>query len=539
MISSTLASTPVSIELQEIWRSFPKNEPITQPNTIYIKKMVKLFVDKVAYFNSNDISYLTELRSQIKKRIGDASIAGSRKTKLRKTNFQEVIDKINDIISVTTPKPGQASLEDLPLDLKRLMFDANLHLRLVNRRWNQLAKHPDMLLYLIENLCIKVRSLDHLMQKLKREGIGSRLKKLNLKSLLSEGEQGKINKATLTKLIKICPMLIFLSLSSCKINNLTPLTNCTTLMKLDLHCGFIATDLKPLSNCTTLTKLSLNYSSKLSDPSNSDNVDDLTTLSNLETLSNYKILKKLYISFSRVSNFAHLTNCTSLKLLNLAGSRIRDLTPLANCTALQQLNLAGCYPIDNLGALAKCTVLQQLNLSNCEKVSDLTPLANCTALQQLNLYNCFNVRNINPLANCTALQQLNLPLRIRDIIPLKNCTALQRLRCRSVSDLTTLANCTGLKQLFLPQSYVRDLEPLRNCTVLQILDLSDNNYPLDVAPLAKCINLQELEIDMVCGQSMEILKESIPNIRDVGIYSDCSFPTAKFPFKPYLHLQRL
>ena len=155
------------------------------------------------------------------------------------------------------------------------------------------------------------------------------------------------------------------------IRDLTGLEFATNLTVLDLGGAFVGgewvnsneiSNLSPLSNLTSLERLYLDNNS----------ISDVTPLSNLIRLI------RLYLDSNNISNVTPLSNLTSLERLVLGNNSISNLTPLSNLTSLEWLGLDN-NSISNLTPLSNLTSLEWLLLNN-NSISDLAPLVANTGL---------------------------------------------------------------------------------------------------------------------------------------------------------------
>ena len=155
------------------------------------------------------------------------------------------------------------------------------------------------------------------------------------------------------------------------IRDLTGLEFATNLTVLDLGGAFVGgewvnsneiSNLSPLSNLTSLERLYLDNNS----------ISDVTPLSNLIRLI------RLYLDSNNISNVTPLSNLTSLERLVLGNNSISNVTPLSNMISLEWLGLDN-NSISNVTPLSNMTSLEWLLLNN-NSISDLAPLVANTGL---------------------------------------------------------------------------------------------------------------------------------------------------------------
>ena len=258
------------------------------------------------------------------------------------------------------------------------------------------------------------------------------------------------------------------------ISNLSPLSNLTTLTHLSLTSNSIS-DISVLSNLTNLTGLDLGGNSVL----------DISALSNLTNLT------LLYLWENSISDISALSNLTNLTNLNLISNTISDISALSNLTNLTWLGLGG-NSISDISALSNLTNLTGLHLWE-NSISDISALSNLTNLDRLYLRDN-SISDISVLSNLRNLNRLYLrDNSISDISVLSNLRNLTDLSLsgNSVSDISVLSNLTNLTYLNLFSNSISDISALSNLTNLEILNLNSNNIS-DISALSNLANLTGL-----------------------------------------------
>ena len=290
------------------------------------------------------------------------------------------------------------------------------------------------------------------------------------------------------------------------IRNLTGLEHATNLQRLGLGRVRVndewvnsndISNLSPLSNLTNLTYLSLT-SNSISDISELSNLTNLTTLalgdnsiSDISALSNLTNLTGLYLWENSISSISALSNLTNLTYLSLRGNSISSISALSNLTNLERLWLYNNSILD-ISVLSNLTNLTYLGLSR-NSILDISALSNLTNLDRLTLWDN-NISSISALSNLTNLTVLSLSGNsISDISALSNLTNLTwlNLRDNSISSISVLSNLTNLTELGLGGNSISDISVLSNLTNLTILGLSDNSIS-DISALSNLTNLTEL-----------------------------------------------
>ena len=170
------------------------------------------------------------------------------------------------------------------------------------------------------------------------------------------------------------------------IRSLTGLEHATNLQRLGLSRVRVndewinsndISNLSPLSNLTNLTYLSLT----------SNSISDISVLSNLTNLTG------LDLGDNSISDISVLSNLTNLTVLGLSGNSISDISALSNLTNLTVLGLWD-NSISDISVLSNLTNLTYLDL-NENSISDISPLVANTGLGS---GNTVNLRR-NPLSS--------------------------------------------------------------------------------------------------------------------------------------------
>jgi Leucine-rich repeat (LRR) protein len=170
--------------------------------------------------------------------------------------------------------------------------------------------------------------------------------------------------------------------------DLAPLAQFKNVKNLDISNTKVE-DLGPVRDLTKLTTFKAANTRVLA-------IDALNFLVSLTEIS---------LDGAKITNLKPLTNLVNLERLSLQNTLVRDLAPLAGAAKLRQLNLAGS-PVESVAPLAGLANLQTLDLSGA-KVTDVAPLAGLSALQELVLDNT-GVSVLAPLKNLGALRLLSL-----------------------------------------------------------------------------------------------------------------------------------
>ncbi len=128
------------------------------------------------------------------------------------------------------------------------------------------------------------------------------------------------------------------------------------------------------------------------------------------TGSDYKKIKKLYISDPNVYDISLLSKLTNLEKLELYNVNVSNLDPISNLTNIQELRLRKVR-VSSLEPLAKLTNLKILQIYEMP-LSDIDPLGNLTKLEEVRMY-AVRVKNLEALSNLKNMKELfisNVPV---------------------------------------------------------------------------------------------------------------------------------
>ena len=248
-----------------------------------------------------------------------------------------------------------------------------------------------------------------------------------------------------------------------------------TLTRLDAYNKGIRS-LTGLEHATNLQRLDLGYVRVNDELVNSNDISNLSPLSNLTKLTS------LSLSDNSISDISALSNLTNLTWLDLWENSISDISVLSNLTNLTWLFFSN-NSISDISVLSNLNNLTVLFFSN-NSISDISVLSNLNNLEILILSNN-SISDISVLSNLTNLTVLFLYSNsISDISVLSNLTNLTELYLsdNSISDISALSNLTNLTELYLWENSISDISALSNLTNLTVLSLSRNSIS-DISPL--------------------------------------------------------
>lgn len=318
-----------------------------------------------------------------------------------------------------------------------------------------------------------------------------------------------------------------LSLGGLEIDDISALSRCRELVKLDLRDNRISDisalvdlqelewlclwnnrieDLRPLMSLTKLTYLDLD----------SNNVTDISPLSYLVDI------EELWLSGNELSSISPIAGLNSLRRLGLKDTGLNDddLDIVAGLIGLTELTIENnealsANKVEELkAALPDCAIacsklLYVVKLGTLEfksdateisavsgGISDLSGLEKFTALKSLLLTNN-SITDISPLKELKELEELSLyGNRVSDISPLTGHSALKSLDLmnNNLTDVSALASCTGLTTLHLSYNSIEKVDALAACTALTELSL-DANLVESISALASLRELRQLSLE--------------------------------------------
>lgn len=238
--------------------------------------------------------------------------------------------------------------------------------------------------------------------------------------------------------------LIELDLSENELNNISALSNLTTLQVLDLSKNQLL-DISAISKLSSLKVLLL---------SNNEFID-------IKTISNLSSLVTLDISHNEVYNIKTLTQLVKLKELYISNINIENVDFLLNIKArsLTVLDASHNY-LTNIAPLARITSLRYLHLDR-NFITNISPLSSLKSLIYLNLFEN-QIKDISPLSRLIELNFLNISHnKVEDLSPLENIKSFDMLSihdnpCVENENLGGLDNHIAYLNLWLAKNKLAD-----------------------------------------------------------------------------------
>lgn len=310
-----------------------------------------------------------------------------------------------------------------------------------------------------------------------------------------------------------------------EIINLEPLSQMSDLRYIDCS-GTEVIDINPIRNLNKISYLDLSNT-------------NVTNISNLKYANDIETLK---IDSTNINNISVVSSFSKLKTLYIQATDVYDLSPLSTCSNLFILN-ASNTTVDSIAVLSELPELYDLNLAYTA-VSDVSPLQTLNKLHFLNVEGT-TVSDLSPLAslpNLNAINCSNTP--VAQLSPLKDMKYLKRIYCDNsmvtkevayefmkFNNKVLVINETKTLELWwedLP-SYWKILlvgnknvgfqptkEELHSIIQIRSLKIGKNSFVLDLNPIARLTNLEELDLS---GSSITDLSQlsGLYNLKKLNI----------------------
>ena len=168
------------------------------------------------------------------------------------------------------------------------------------------------------------------------------------------------------------------------IKDLSPLENCTDMLKVDFTKNKELVDLSPLHNMHKLQKLIVCGSVPTGKTQTLQSAVDRMQITDLSVMQNFPNLKEVDLD---------------------GNTKLKDISWFKYWLQLEEVQLNNCIQLEDVTVLGLLEKMFRLEIKNCPKVRDLYCLSNCEGLQQLD-YNgtsVATVKTINVLKRCTKI----------------------------------------------------------------------------------------------------------------------------------------
>lgn len=257
---------------------------------------------------------------------------------------------------------------------------------------------------------------------------------------VSDGEMEIIG--TLTALEK-------LTLSSCSLSSVSPLSGLTELTYLDLSGNAIG-NITALSSMAKLQELNMQRNA----------------LQDISALSQCALLQSLNISYNSVTTLSGISSLPVLSVLNAGHNQIADLSPLMRSTALTELRLNN-NALTDVSALSNCVKLSYLDISG-NTVTDISAL-NLSTLTYLNFSNNQVTALPQWSKDCALVTIDGSYNQLTDLSPLGGLQSLNQVYMDyndGITSVDALADCPVLIQVNVYGTGVKDVSKLTSQSVV-------------------------------------------------------------------------
>lgn len=240
-----------------------------------------------------------------------------------------------------------------------------------------------------------------------------------------------------------------LTLSSCALSSVSPLSGLTELTYLDLSGNAIG-NISALSSMAKLQQLNMQRNA----------------LQDVSALSQCALLQSLNISYNSVTTLSGISALPVLGVLNAGHNQIADLSPLVQSAALTELQLNN-NALTDISALSNCAKLSYLDISG-NTVTDISML-NLSTLTYLN----FSNNQVTALPkwdkDCSLVTIDGSYNKLTDLSPLSGLNSLNQVYMdynEGITSVDTLADCPVLIQVNVYGTGVKDVSKLTGQSVV-------------------------------------------------------------------------
>lgn len=208
-------------------------------------------------------------------------------------------------------------------------------------------------------------------------------------------------------------------LSENNLTDITPLTDLTKIVTLNLSSNQNLEDLNGVEGLTNLQDLNVSTCKSLADISPVAALPALKEISaqgcNIQTLElenpagdALPELETFYLQENDLQDLTALATLPKLKNLYIKGnSSLESLETLNGSTSIQLIDASNCTDMETVGDISGITTLEMIQLSGCSKLKEITDLKNLPNLTNITANNCI-IENLGTLENLPKLQTLIL-----------------------------------------------------------------------------------------------------------------------------------
>lgn len=252
------------------------------------------------------------------------------------------------------------------------------------------------------------------------------------------------------KIIAGLPLLKNLTLQSCGLTGISPLTDAKELVTLDLNNNTIRA-INAISGMQKLQELNLQHNA----------VTDITPLASASAL------KRLDISYNGLTTISPLSTLAGLTWLDAGTNSITELGQLGDLTGLTYLSI-NSNQLTSVSEIAECTALTELDISS-NQLTDITALSTLINV----LYLDFSHNQVTKLPSfpkdcelVTITGSHNLLTSLAPLSGLKNLNNVNMDYNEGISSVKELADCPVLIEVNVYATKVTDVTALTNQSVI-------------------------------------------------------------------------
>jgi hypothetical protein len=377
--------------------------------------------------------------------------------------------------------------------------------------------------------------------------------------------------------LSVCTNLLRLEIGpDIRLPNIELLHNCTKLMELllrDCHlmktinCGMFEKlrilsvgrveliSLSDIGYCELLETITVHNTKIKEDIQNLNNMPSLLKLTfdnvmveNITFNTRHNLLRSfILINNTHKRNVIGLNNLISLETIYIENNNNLERVDLGGCKMLKTLTIRGRYSqhpkVGLIGdnPLRDCVSLEEIHLAFI-KMENLTLLSPCSELKTVDIV-------FEPEASAVTLTGLEMCSKLTNL-KLTNCNSLINItalaECHNLINLHIedakylkflegLEGCQKLENVNLSRNGVVDLTPLSSCAQIKLLNLSRTEI-YNIKPLSTCTNLQVLCLD-------ETFVKNLTPLRNCQLLKELSLVSTKvkrlFPLRECINLKRL
>lgn len=286
-------------------------------------------------------------------------------------------------------------------------------------------------------------------------------------------------------------------ISSAKVQDLSPISNCTGLTTVTFYsCNILSNTIKPLGTLTNVKELCL-YGCNIDDFAHLATMSSLKKINiyatkpnkdaelNYDHLSEIKSLEDIKAGLTEMKSLAFMKDLPNVKNIEFLAEKLEDYETLENCKSLESIMYWAHNSMDLDGnKMGKAQSLKKFKIWSTKNVINWEGLSNLTNLEDLKI---LTVKECNSpetaidtsfMANMPKLKEVQYSeVQIKDLAKLG--PAVERIELNKINnkdekplDLSTMV-AANAKNLVITDTKVANAESLvKNCPKLERLTLT-------------------------------------------------------------------